>query len=129
MKKTIDLANWNRREHFEFFRQFDEPFHGLVVNVECTHAYQACKQKNISFFLYYLHQVLQAVNLTDAMRLRIEDGQVVDHDAIHASATVGRDDHTFAFCRIKISRHSRRAQRKLWQLRAQAPAWDLRPAA
>jgi hypothetical protein len=38
MKKTIDLANLNRREHVEFFGQLDEPFHGLVFNLECTSA-------------------------------------------------------------------------------------------
>lgn len=100
MKKIIELSTWNRREHFDFFRQLDEPFHGLVVNLDCTWAYQHCKQQNISFFLFYLHQVLRAVNATDAMRYRIEDEQVVDYSCIHASATVDRSDHTFAFCPI-----------------------------
>lgn len=103
MKKIIDLATWNRREHFEFFCQFDEPYHGLVVNLDCTWAYQHCKRQNTSFFLFYLHQVMKAVNLTDAMRYRIEDDQVVDYSTIHASATVGRSDHTFAFCPIKFN--------------------------
>ena len=26
---AIDLANWERREHFEFFQQFDDPFVAL----------------------------------------------------------------------------------------------------
>lgn len=103
MKKIIDLATWNRREHFEFFRQFDEPYHGLTVNLDCTWAHQHCQQQNHSFFLFYLHQVMKAVNLTEAMRYRIEDDQVVDYSTIHASATVGRDDHTFAFCPIKFN--------------------------
>lgn len=100
MKKFIELSTWNRREHFDFFRQFDEPFHGLVVNVDCTWAYQHCTQKNVSFFLFYLHQVLTAVNATDHMRYRIEGEQVADYSTIHASATVDRSDHTFAFCPI-----------------------------
>lgn len=102
MKKIIELASWNRREHFEFFCQFDEPFHGLVVNLDCTWAYRHCKQENVSFFVFYLHQVMKAVNLTAAMRYRIEEGLVVDYSTIHASATVGRSDHTFAFCPIKF---------------------------
>ena len=100
MKKIKDLSSWNRREHFEFFNQFDEPFHGLVANVDCTWAQHHCKQKNISFFLFYLHQVLKAINATDAMRYRIEDDQVVDYACIHASATIERSDHTFGFCSI-----------------------------
>ena len=100
MKKIIDLSTWNRREHFDFFSQFDEPFHGLVVNLDCTWAQEHCKQENFSFFLFYLHQVLKAVNATDAMRYRIEDDQVVDYACIHVSATIERSDHTFAFCSI-----------------------------
>lgn len=46
---------------------------------------------------------MKAVNLTEAMRYRIEDDQVIDYSTIHASATVGRDDHTFAFCPIKFN--------------------------
>lgn len=103
MKKMIDLATWNRREHFAHFSQLDEPFHGLVVNLNCTWAYAYCKQQQHSFFLFYLHQVMKAINLTDAMRYRIEDGQVVDYTTIHASATVDRSDHTFAFCPIKFN--------------------------
>ena len=26
MKQTIDITHWNRREHFEFFSRFDDPF-------------------------------------------------------------------------------------------------------
>lgn len=102
MKKIINQSTWNRREHYDFFSQFDEPFHGLVANVDCTWAQHNCKQKNISFFLFYLHQVLKAINATDAMRYRIEDGQVVDYACIHASATIERSDHTFAFCSIEF---------------------------
>lgn len=100
MKTIIDLANWNRREHFEFFSKKDEPYHGLVVNIDCTWAYRYCKEKQWSFFLFYLHRVLHAINKVDAMRYRITDGQVVDFHSIHANATVQRADHTFGFCPI-----------------------------
>lgn len=100
MKKQLDIANWNRREHYAFFSQMDEPFHGLNLNVDCTWAYQYCKEKQHSFFLFYLHQILNAIMRTDAMRYRIEDGKVFDYEVIHANATVQRADHTFGFCPI-----------------------------
>lgn len=100
MKKQLDLTTWNRREHFEFFSQLDEPFHGINVNLDCTLAYHYCKDHQHSFFLYYLYHILKAVQQTDAMRYRIEDGQVFDYQIIHANATVQRADHTFGFCPI-----------------------------
>ena len=101
MKHAIDLANWNRREHFEFFSGFEEPFFGLVADVDCTPALAAAKRRGVSFFLYYLYQTLQAVNAVENLRYRIESGQVVCYDRVHASATIGRADHTFGFSFIE----------------------------
>ncbi|MDY7536910.1 chloramphenicol acetyltransferase [Undibacterium sp. RTI2.1] len=102
MNKIIELSTWNRREHFKFFSKLDEPFHGLVANIDCSLAYQHCKEQQQSFFLFYLHSILQAVNQTEAMRYRIESGKVIDYAAIHANATINRADHTFGFCQINF---------------------------
>ncbi|MFZ6772577.1 CatA-like O-acetyltransferase [Undibacterium sp. SXout7W] len=104
MKKIINLAEWNRREHVEFFSQCSEPFHSVVVHLDCSAAYQHCKTYKKSFFLLYLHQILLAINATESMRYRIENGEVVDFDVIHANATIGRADHTFGFCPINFER-------------------------
>ncbi|WP_151088147.1 chloramphenicol acetyltransferase [Hymenobacter baengnokdamensis] len=104
MKHQIDLASWNRREHFEFFSRFEEPFFGLVATVDCTRALAEAKRQSIPFFLYYLHRALQAVNQVEALRYRIEEGQVYCYDRIHASATIGRADHTFGFSFIEQHR-------------------------
>ena len=101
MKHLIDLASWNRREHFTFFSAFEEPFFGLVAPVDCTRALAEAKRLGMPFFLYYLHAALQAVNQVEALRYRIEDGQVYCYDRIHASATIGRPDHTFGFSFIE----------------------------
>ena len=97
MKKLIDLKNWNRKEHFEFFNQFDDPFFGIVTEIDCTIAYQKAKEQNVSFFLYYLHKSLLAANKIEEFRLRIVNDEVLSFDVIHASATIGREDSTFAF--------------------------------
>ena len=101
MKHLLDLASWNRREHFEFFSSFEEPFFGLVATVDCTAALAEARQLGVPFFLYYLHRALQAVNAVENLRYRIEDGQVYCYDCIHASATIGRADHTFGFSFIE----------------------------
>jgi chloramphenicol O-acetyltransferase type A len=101
MKHSINLAGWNRREHFEFFSRFEEPFFGLVANVDCTPALAEARRLGVPFFLYYLYHAVQAVNAVENLRYRIEDGQVYCYDRIHASATIGRPDHTFAFSFIE----------------------------
>ena len=48
IEKIIDIATWNRREHYEHFSAFDDPFFGVTVNVDCTRAYQEAKDKGVS---------------------------------------------------------------------------------
>jgi chloramphenicol O-acetyltransferase type A len=126
MKTTIDLATWNRREHFEFFQTMDEPMHGVVVNVDCTGAALRCKAQGQSFFLTYLHAALVAANGVPEFRQRIEtnDGgaQVVHYNRIHAAPTIARADDTFAFCLIEFKpafeAFAPRAQAAMAQARA-----------
>ena len=97
MPVTLNLDTWPRKEHFEFFSSFDEPFFGVVATIDCTKAYAAAKQNGIPFFLYYLHKTLTAVNSIEAFRYRITNGGVLVHDTINVSSTVMRDDTTFGF--------------------------------
>lgn len=96
-KTKIDLKNWNRKEHFEFFNQMDEPFYGVTVSIDCTQAFQTAKSIQIPFFTYYLHKTLMAVNAVENFRLRIIDKKVYLFDRIDASVTILREDKTFGF--------------------------------
>ncbi|RZL50212.1 MAG: chloramphenicol acetyltransferase [Pedobacter sp.] len=100
MKKLLDVANWNRKDHFAFFNTFEEPFFGVTVNMDCTIAYQKAKQLGVSFFQYYLHKSLVAANRVEAFRYRIIDGQVWVYDKVNASAVINRPDGTFGFSYI-----------------------------
>lgn len=97
MKYKIDKENWNRVEHFNFFKTFEDPNHGIVVNVDCTAAYQYAKQQGESFYLYYLHKILKAINAIEEFKYRIEGDDVFCYETIHGDGTVGREDHTFGF--------------------------------
>ncbi|SCY20289.1 chloramphenicol acetyltransferase [Flavobacterium caeni] len=101
MKTYLDLDTWPRTEHFHFFRQFDEPFWGAVVEVDCTRAYENAKAHNVPFFIWYLHQTLTAVNAIEACRYRIEDQQVAVYDRVDVSATIMREDGSFGFSYMK----------------------------
>jgi chloramphenicol O-acetyltransferase type A len=102
MKSKLNIDSWNRKEHFNFFRKFDEPFYGVTVKLNCTIAYQHCKAKGLSFYNYYLHKTLAAVNAVPNFKYRIEGDDVFIYDRIDASTTVLRADHTFGFSDIKF---------------------------
>lgn len=69
--------------------------------MKCTGAQAEAKRLGVSFFLYYLYHAVQAANEIPEFRTRIEGGQVYRYDRVHASATLGREDQTFAFSFIE----------------------------
>ena len=94
----LDIETWNRKEHFDFFKDYDQPFFGLTADVDVTIAYQISKELNASFFLYYLHKSLVAINRLVSFKYRINDEKkVVIVDSIRAGATINRPDGTFSF--------------------------------
>ncbi len=103
MKTLLDLENWNRKEHFQFFKQFQEPFFGLTVEIDCTKAYAVAKEFGTSFFAYYLHKTLVAVNTIESFRYRIIDDSIYIYDRIDVSSTIMREDNTFGFSLIEYS--------------------------
>ena len=95
MKREIDLATWKRREHFEVFKDFDEPLFGITVKVECTQAYLTAKVLGFPFSLYYLYLSLKAANEIEEFRYRIEDDNVFCYDTVGAGPTIFREDETY----------------------------------
>jgi len=98
--KKLNFNIHPRKDHFNFFNSFDEPFYGVTINLECTEAYTYCKQEGISFYQYYLHIILLAVNAIPELRYRIIDDKVFDVETVHVSATVLRADKTFGYSRM-----------------------------
>ncbi|MCP9762359.1 chloramphenicol acetyltransferase [Lacihabitans soyangensis] len=97
MKQKLDIENWPRRDHFNFFSQFEEPFFGVCVEVDCSKAYENAHLNGQSFFLKYLHASLVAANRIEPFKYRISDDEVWVYDQVNASPTINRHDSTFGF--------------------------------
>lgn len=101
MKTQLDISRWARKDHFNFFRKFEEPFFGVTIPVDCTTAYAKAKEINASFFLYYLHKSLVAANQVEPFRYRISGDDVFVYDQVNASPTINRPDGTFGFAYLE----------------------------
>lgn len=97
MKHLLDIDTWARKEHYEFFSRFEEPFFGVCVDIDCSIAWQQANAMETSFFLLYLHRSLVAANEVTPFRYRINDGKVWVYDSVGASPTINRPDSTFGF--------------------------------
>jgi chloramphenicol O-acetyltransferase type A len=103
VKTKIDIGGWSRRDYYRYFGSFDDPYFGVVVNVDCTAAYEHCKKQGLSFFLCYLYESIKALNQVENFRYRIIDGEIWLFDRVHASTTVGRKDGTFGFAFLEYT--------------------------
>lgn len=93
----INHEGWARRHLFELFSQFDEPFHGVCLRVDCTETFRFAKENGLSVFLSLLHRSQRAAHDVEAFKLRVVEEKVYSFQAIHAGSAVGRENGTIGF--------------------------------
>ena len=64
------------QEHFSMFSAMDNPYVGIVAEVECTKAFHFSKERKQSFFATYLHCSMLAENSVEEFKYRIEDDEI-----------------------------------------------------
>jgi chloramphenicol O-acetyltransferase type A len=97
MKQLLNIEEWPRKDHFNFFKEFEEPFFGICASVDCSTAFKYSKDNNISFFLFYLYCSLRAANEITPFRYRINENNIFVYDQVNASPTINRPDGSFGF--------------------------------
>lgn len=95
--KEIDVSTWKRREHFEKWIQFDEPFHGIVVKIDLTECYKLCVENNFKIFNRYMYHFVHALNEIEAMKYRLIDEKPVVFEEVLSGLVAMRPDETFAY--------------------------------
>ena len=117
------MDKWNRKQHFLFFKDFEEPFFGCTANVDVSKAYTESKEYGISFFVYYLFCATKAANGIESFRYRIREDKVIVHDSISASPTINRPDGTFGFSYIdhnsSLKKFRKKAEKEIEKVRGE----------
>ncbi len=94
----IDIENWERKEQYQFFRHYDNPFFGLTANVDVTKLLAYTQKQGYSFFAAYLFASQQQVNRIPEFRYRIIGDEVVVYPSVVAGSTVLKGNNVFTFC-------------------------------
>ena len=103
MKQKFNPEGWNRIEHFNMFSKMDNPYVGVVAEVECSKAYKFAKANKLSFFAIYLHCSMLAENKINEFKYRIEDDEIFVYDHLDCGTTIGRKDGTFGFALMNFT--------------------------
>lgn len=99
--KTINVPTWKRREHYEKWKDFEEPFHGVTVILDLTKCYNFCIKNNYKIFDRYLYHFIHAVNKVEAMKYRIIDNNPVIFEEILTGLVIMKPNDTFAYGFLK----------------------------
>lgn len=50
--KYIDLGNWKRKGHYDFFHRMDYPQFNICMDIDVSNFVKFTKQKRLSFLLF-----------------------------------------------------------------------------
>jgi chloramphenicol O-acetyltransferase type A len=122
MSSYLDLQNWPRREHFSFFRDYEQPFFNLCAPVEVTPLLEFTRREKLSFFLAYHYLSTKAANELEPFRYRLRGERVLVHDIVHAGTIILLEDERFTFAYFDydtdFTRYHAQAQEVMANIRA-----------
>lgn len=83
----IDIENWKRKGHFDFFHRMDYPQFNICMDINVTNLIKFTKQNELSFYYSMVFVTTSVINMIDDFKYRIRGDEVVVHDKIHPSFT------------------------------------------
>jgi chloramphenicol O-acetyltransferase type A len=98
--KFVDIENWERKDHFNYFRQFDYPQLNICANVDITEFYRFIKENGYTFFISFLFAATKTANSVKEFRYRIRGDKIVEYEIVNPSFTVLNSNNAFGYCRI-----------------------------
>jgi chloramphenicol O-acetyltransferase type A len=97
MARYLDIENWSRRELFEFFIGYANPYFNVCVQMDVTEflTFVGARSTKVSLALHYF--ALRVANEIEPFRYRLKEGKVVIFDSIHGGTTVLLPNESFAY--------------------------------
>ncbi len=98
MTTYLDVTTWSRRDLFEFFRNFDNPYFNICTRLDVTNLLVFLRSRpDLNVSLAYHYFALRVANEIEPFRYRLRDGRVVVHEVINGGTTVLTPNESFTF--------------------------------
>ena len=98
--KYLNMENYKRKNHFEYFNSLAYPYVGLTANVDITALWEKVRVEKLPFFLTVCYFVSKAANGVPELRQRIAEGKIIEYDNCRTSHTVALEDGTYCYCNL-----------------------------
>lgn len=98
MPDYLDLANWSRRELFQFFIGYTNPYFNVCAQIDVTKLVAAVRELRgvrVSSTLHYF--ALRVANEIEPFRYRLEGDKVLVYEVVNGGTTVLLPNESFAY--------------------------------
>ncbi|SHH95057.1 CatA-like O-acetyltransferase [Ferrimonas marina] len=99
----LDMAQWPRRQQFDFFRSLGCPYFSFCAEVPVQPLLDYCQRERLSAYRAITYAMLLTANELPWMRWRIRGEQVVEHPSLNAGLTALGQDGQVRFSRTPWS--------------------------
>ena len=96
----IDMENWPRREHYEYYTQKLKIQYNMTAEVRVENLLAYCRRTGKRFYPVLIYLVSKTVNGIDNLKMFLdEEGQLCQWEEVHPNYTIfHEDDKTFSDC-------------------------------
>lgn len=101
--KSIDLETWDRKNHFNVYKDVTFPHFGVTVPTDITVVRNFCKREGLSIFKMLMYLSMRSVNRIPNFRTRIRGAEVVEHAIIHPRFTTMLKNDLYSYCEAEYS--------------------------
>jgi len=98
--RQIDMDSWPRRDHYEYFRVYDQPHFSMCANLDVTEFRAYVKTHGISFTIGLVYLLARTANAIPEFRCRLRETGVIEHEIVHPGYTLLIDEERFSFCTV-----------------------------
>ena len=99
-ERILDMARYERRAQFDYFRSLAYPYVGVTVEVDVTDYLARLRAAGYPFFLSFCRSVTRAANAVPQLRQRIRGEGIVEYDACPGSVTLATPDGGYCYCTL-----------------------------
>ncbi len=104
MPHYLDLDSWHRRELFDFFRDYKNPYFNICAHLDITNLMKFLRHRpGVSKSVAFHYFALRVANEIEPFHYRFSDGKVEVHDVINGGTTVLLPNESFTYAYFDYS--------------------------
>lgn len=96
MAGYLDIANWSRRQLFEFFVNYTNPYFNVCAAVDITSLKKFVDERGVKISLAVHYFAMRVANEIEPFRYRLKDDKVFVYDVVDGGTTVLLPNESFS---------------------------------